>query len=175
MRREVLVVVLVVVAVFWAGASQASLVRSFSLQDLYREADLVVVGEVSCSSSFWNEAHDTIYTEHTIALERAAKGKPGDQVIVRLMGGTVDGKTLRVAGNAQVEKGERVLLVLRKAGGFHVVIGMSQGKWSVRQLDGVDHVWRGKSLNAQSRQPGEKPLEKLLDLMRRPGSRKPGE
>jgi len=149
-----------------SGAAEASLVRSFSLQELFKEADVVLVGKVVESVSFWNEAHDTIYTEHTVSVERAEKGSANDKVTVRLMGGTVDGKTLSVAGNARMEKGERVLLVLRKAGPFHVVVGMSQGKWSVRQVDGVDHVWRGERIEKQSRQPGERSLDGLLEVMR---------
>jgi hypothetical protein len=162
--------VLVVAGVLlWAGVAQGSLVHSFSLQQLFEEADLIVVGEVNGSVSFWNDAHDTIYTEFTVAVEKTVKGTAEGEVTVRLMGGTVDGKTLRVAGNAQMEKGERTLLVLRKSGSFYVVIGMSQGKWSVRKHEGVDCVWRGRTLGNGKRRPGERTLDELWIEMRKPG------
>jgi len=157
-----------------ALSAGASVVRSFSLQELYSTAQLVVVGEVTAQTVFWNEVHDTIYTEYTIKAERVVKGKAPAEIRLRLMGGSLDGKTLTVPGNARVEVGERVLLALRDQGAFQTLVGMSQGKWSVRQVDGGDRAWRGARLPvAEPLRDGEVLLDGLIDDMQRDTGRAP--
>jgi len=154
--------------------TRGSVVRPFTLQELYSTAELVVVGEVVGQTSFWNEAHDTIYTEYTIQVERVVKGRKPLELRLRLMGGSVDGQTLRVPGNAQVEVGERVLVALRDQGAFQTLVGMSQGKWSIRRLGGQDVAWRGARLPvAEPLRDGEVPLDDLLDDLQRDAGRTP--
>ncbi len=159
---------LLVLLVLLAPEAAATTVRSFSLHQLFREADHVVVGKVVSQRSFWNEAHDTIYTDYTVAIEATEKGAKVDSLTVRLMGGTVGEMSLSVSGNAVLDKGERVLLVLRDQVEFHTLVGMSQGKWNVRCVDGVDVVHRGPAPKGKhlfpARQP--KPLGELLELLR---------
>jgi len=131
MRVLPLTVAVVAVAVgFWDGAL-ASHIRHFSLAQLGREAQLIVVGELVAADSFWDESHETIYTDYLLAVERTAKGCRRDFVTVRLMGGTIDGKTLTVHGNPSLAVGERVVLALRDQGDFATLVGMAQGKWTV--------------------------------------------
>jgi hypothetical protein len=159
---------LLVLLVLLAPEAAATTLRSFSLHQLFRAADHVVVGEVVSQRSFWNEAHDTIYTDFTVAVEVAEKGTKVDSVTVRLMGGTVGDTHLSISGNASLAEGERVLLVLREQGDFCTLVGMSQGKWNVRQVDGIDVVHRGPAPKGKdlfpARQP--KPLSELLKQLR---------
>ena len=164
MRRTAIVLALLALGLN-AGAASASLVKTFSLPGLFRAADNVVVGLVVESTSFWNDAHDTIYTHHTIKVERVIKGTHIDQLVVRQMGGIVGETRLSIAGNASLAQDERVLLVLRDNGGFHTLVGMAQGKWSVRELDGVDHAVRGPAAAQPDRLDGELPLSKLLQKL----------
>ena len=145
------------------GFAEATLIRAFSLQELHRTADEVVTGTVTAADCFLYEAHDTIYTEYTVVVESTLKGEGGKTLVVRLMGGTVGDRELVVAGNATLEPGERVLLFLRTNGAFHTVVGMSQGKWTVRRHGGISHVFRGPALGDLPRQEGEIPLMELLD------------
>jgi hypothetical protein len=138
------------------------MVRAFSLQDLYREADGVVLGTVESSRSFWNDAHDTIYTEYEVAVDRTVKGSEVKRVTVRLMGGRVADRELVVSGNPDIADRERLLLFLRDSGEFRTVVGMSQGKWSVRTLDGQELAWRGPQLGNVPKRDGEVPVEELL-------------
>ena len=149
----------------WAAPAEATLIRAFSLQELHRTADKVVTGTVTGANSFWNEAHDTIYTEYTVVVESTLKGAGGKTLSVRLMGGAVDDRELLVAGNAKLEVGEEVLLCLRTNVGFHTLVGMSQGKWTVRRHDGIDHAFRGPALGDVPRREGEIPLTELLEKM----------
>lgn len=146
--------------------AQASLVRGFSLQQLRSEAHRVVVGKVTAARSFWNEGKDKIYTEYTVEVQRVVKGEKVSKLTVRLMGGRVGERELTVSGNPSIDVGERVLLFLRDYDSFHAVVGMSQGKWSVRTLDGQDHVYRGPAQTSKDRQAGEIALEKLLEQTR---------
>ncbi len=149
-----------------AGTAHATLIRPFSLQQLFREADLVVVGTVTSHHSFWNEARDTIYTEYQVAVERTEKGTARETLTVRLMGGRVGETELKIAGNPRLETGERVLLVLRDQGEFQTLVGLAQGKWSVRRLDGTDLASRGSRLTTPAREQAERPLDELLREMR---------
>lgn len=146
-----------------ASPAQGSWVKSYSLDALYREADLVVRGAVIDSTSFWNDEHDRIYTEYEIAPSHLFKGQSSTPIRVRLMGGIVGDKELIISGNPTITKGEDVLLFLRSVPNFYVVVGMSQGKWSVRDIDGTPHVFRGKSQGALEKADGEIPLERLLE------------
>jgi hypothetical protein len=159
---------LLVLLVLLVPEAAATTVRSFSLPQLFREADHVVVGKVVGQRSFWNEAHDTIYTDFTVAVEATEKGAQVENVTVRLMGGTVGATRLSISGNASLKEGERVLLVLRDQGDFHTLVGMSQGKWNVRRVEGIDVVQRGPAPAGtdlfSTRQP--KPLSELLKQLR---------
>ena len=161
MKNLSLSILLVIVL---AVPASATLVRGFSLQELRRESHCVVLGEVTESRSFWNQAGDVIYTEYGVDVERVVKGKASDRVVVRLMGGRVGDRELVISGNPSIAVGERVLLFLRDYELFHTVVGMSQGKWSVRRLDGCDHVYRGPAQKARPRQEGEIPLGQLLEM-----------
>jgi hypothetical protein len=156
---------LVFVLLLAAGPVRGSVVRAFSLADLYREAHRIVLGAVEDSSAAWDEAHETIYTTHTLRVERVVKGEAVSVLRVRQMGGRVGDRELTVAGNARIKPGERVLLVLRENPGFYTLVGMSQGKWSVRKIDGKDHAFRGAALGDLPKQEGEVPLEDLLERM----------
>ncbi len=144
-----------------APMAQASTVRGFSLPQILAQADTVVVGKVVSQRSFWNEAHDTIYTEFTITVESMAKGHHRPTVVLRLMGGAVGGVRLAVAGNPSLDVGERVLLATRDQGEFQTLVGMAQGKWSVRKIDGADYVSRSGLATRD-----DLPLDDLLRRMR---------
>lgn len=158
---------LLVLSVLLAPAAMATTVRSFTLPNLFREADLVAMGEVTGERSFWNAARDTIYTEYTVSVESVKKGATVATVNVRLMGGTVGQTSLTIAGNAALATGERVLLFLRDQGSYHTLVGMAQGKWTVRRVRGTDLVRRGSSVVGPEAppQPGEKPLSELLERL----------
>lgn|GEM_PF-4104553 len=151
--------------------SQSAIVRGFSLQELAREAHNVVIGTVEGARSFYNDDGSVIYTHYTVEVERSVKGLAPAIIEVRLMGGSVGDRELIVAGNPRIENGERVLLFLRDQLDFYTLVGMSQGKWSVREFDGRTMAFRGSVPQPPSvPQPipslleGELPLSELLKL-----------
>ncbi|RMG15966.1 MAG: hypothetical protein D6729_11590 [Deltaproteobacteria bacterium] len=83
------------------------------------------------------------YTHTTLIVERSLKGtrKAGEAVVVRQMGGTLDGKTLTVPGDARFEVGERVVVFLadREPGTgvlFLTALGQSKLHVAGRARDG---------------------------------------
>jgi len=164
MRRFVLVTGALVVALS-SWQARGSLVRGFTLEQLGREAESVVLGRVTRSESFWNESREKIYTHHHIRVERTFKGPAGDLVTVRQMGGTVGDTTLTIAGDARLAPDERVLLVLRNHDGFSTLVGMAQGKWTVRRMEGLDHAFRGPPPDDTTRPESGLPLAELLEKM----------
>lgn len=144
----------------WASGS---VIRAYSLDELADEADVVVTGLVVASNSFWNEDKSVIYTHYTISVNRSFKEDLGSTIVVRVMGGVVDGRELLVSGNARLQEGEQVLLFLRNHGEYSTIIGMSQGKFSLREVNRDTLVWRGPALEAGvARQAGEVTLPEFL-------------
>ena len=145
-------------------AARATTVRSFTIPALAREADRIVLGTIGNARTFWNSDHDTIYTEYDITVERMIKGAATKVLTVRLMGGRIGDVKLSIDGNAWLEPKERVLVVVRDQESYSTLVGMSQGKWSIRTIDGVEYAFRGKPRTSPAREDGEIPL---LDLLKK--------
>lgn len=142
--------------------TQAFMIKQFSLPDLGREAHTVVLGRVVGYRSFYSDDHSVIYTHYTVEVETTFKGLAPDLIEVRLMGGVVGDRELVISGNPSLQNGERVLLFLRDYVDFYTVVGMHQGKWSVRQQQGRDWAFRGPAPTESSSLEGETPLEGVL-------------
>ena len=149
-------------------AAQATTVRSFTLPELATEADRIVLGTIGNVRTFWNNEHDTIYTEYDITVERMIKGTPATVLTVRLMGGRVGDVKLSIEGNGSMEPAERVLVVVRDQESYSTLVGMSQGKWSIRTIDGIEYAFRGRPRTSPAREDGEIPLSDLLKKLSLP-------
>jgi hypothetical protein len=129
-------------AVAWATTASATSMMPLDLKALMSRADRVVLGTVVSSESRWTSAHDAIYTESVVRVERAYKGvlKVGQTVTVRREGGSVDGIGMRVYGAAALDAGDEAVLFLEERAGATWVVGMSQGKWRVTLENGKKMV-----------------------------------
>jgi hypothetical protein len=129
-------------AAAWATSAGATSMMPLDLKALVSRADRVVLGTVVSSESRWTSAHDAIYTDAVVRVDRAYKGliKPGQTVSVRREGGSVDGIGMRVHGAAALEVGEEAVLFLEERAGATWVVGMSQGKWRVTLENGKKMV-----------------------------------
>ncbi len=155
---------LLVCALLDTSPAQALLIRNFSLTDLTREAHVVVLGQVVGSRSFYSDDHSVIYTHYTLDVQQSLKGLAPSLLEVRLMGGVVGDTELLISGNPYLQAGERVVLFLRDYGQFYTMVGMSQGKWSVRDIQGRPFAYRGTAPDQEGPLPGELPLDELLAL-----------
>ncbi len=130
MRRVLSILTLLLLA----GTAQATIVKSLNLEQMTKAADVIVVGEVLARTSAWNEEKTRIYTVTRIRVAEALKGSSGgDEIEVRQIGGTVDGLTQSIVGNAKLKEGEEVVLFLDQDERlpYHYVVGMAQGKFSI--------------------------------------------
>ncbi|MDF1561413.1 MAG: hypothetical protein P1V51_00115 [Deltaproteobacteria bacterium] len=99
------------------------------------KSDLVVLAKVQSQEVVRGEGGRP-YTHTTLVVERALKGakKKGERVVIRQMGGTLDGKTLKIPGDAAFEDGERVVVFLadREPGkGVVFLTALAQSKLAV--------------------------------------------
>jgi hypothetical protein len=103
-----------------------------SVEDLTRQADTIVVGTVTQQQSAWDARHTAIHTDVTVAVERVLAGKPGDTVTLRVAGGVVGRMGMHTSNDAAFQNGERVLVFLDTTTVPSSVVGMQQGKFTVK-------------------------------------------
>jgi len=104
-----------------------------------REANLVVRGTIGETWSAWDDAHEVIFTYATVRVNRYFGETTGpDTVIIREVGGTVDGYTQEAIGFPVIRRGENVVLMLSRweDGADYRIHAFNQGKYLVRQRDG---------------------------------------
>ena len=84
-----------------------------SFDQVARDASYVVRGSVVDTWSAWNDTHDVIFTYATIRVSRYFGERAGpDTLLVREVGGTVDGYTQEAIGFPAIRRGEQVVLFL---------------------------------------------------------------
>ena len=103
-----------------------------SVEDLSRQADTIVVGTVTQQQSAWDAQHTAIHTDVTVAVERVLAGTPGDTVTLRVAGGIVEGIGMSTSNDAVFQDGERVIVFLDTTAFPGRVVGMQQGKFTVK-------------------------------------------
>ena len=137
-RRLTLVTSLVVglVALVGMHAARATTMVPLDLKALTQRADRVVYATVESTESHWTKDHDAIYTDVRLRVQRVYKGavKPGDQMVVRREGGTVDGVGMHVFGAPGFTPGEELVAFVEQRGSSSWVVGMAQGKLRVTTM-----------------------------------------
>ncbi|MBI5501398.1 MAG: hypothetical protein HY907_14225 [Deltaproteobacteria bacterium] len=116
-----------------APDAAGSIVRALSLTQLVEQSDSVVLATVESASSAWLDGR--IVTDSVVVVgEGLAGAAGGERMVVRTLGGEVDGIGQKVFGEPQLRWGERYLLFLEEypAGGgpssaIFRAVGMSQG------------------------------------------------
>ena len=77
------------------------------------ESRYIVRGTIGQTWSAWDDAHEVIYTYATIRVNRYFGETTGpDTLLVREVGGTVDGYTMEAIGFPAIRSGEDVVLML---------------------------------------------------------------
>ncbi len=116
-----------------APTAAATLVRGFSLHELVRAGHSAVRGEVIGAEVVWDAAWGNVYTHTFVRVDEVLSGaeRVGDVVVVRQLGGLLDGVEQRVVGTADLPLGAEVVVFARSDGAFHYLVGMAQGAWRV--------------------------------------------
>ena len=142
MRRIALLLVLTIPAMLWATT-----VIPMDVEKLTAVSTHIVEGRALDSTSQWNSEHTLIFTYTRFQVTRALKGEAPATIVVRQLGGTVDGISQRVAGVRPWRAGEEALLFLQPStipDGALVVTGLMQGNFLLRRSpQGVTYVSNG--------------------------------
>ena len=135
MKKPLLLSLLVSVCLICTGQSSATTLIAKNFEDLTREADLIFAGTVTDIHSDWaNDEESDIYTYVTFADLEIISGEHTESfIIIRLSGGTHDGRTVIFLGMPEFELGDRDLIFL--SGNFVEmcpIVGWGQGYFQVK-------------------------------------------
>ncbi len=180
-RVSIGLLALAVAVVSWTTA-RASLILALDLPALVGRADRIGVVDVVAVRASWNTRHDRIVTTIELAVVDGWKGDlaPGTRLTILQPGGTVGDVTTTVDGMPRFAPGERALVFLHGPPERATVVGLTQGKrtlrrdartgrWMVRAPDraGADFVRpRAAAGTAPIFDPRERPLEELRAQVR---------
>src|SRR5688500_17554156 len=112
MNRRSLSLVALLLIVSAMPLSAAQFVEQ-AFDQVARDARYVVRGSVINTWSAWDDTHEVIYTYATVRVSRYFGEIAGpDTLVVREVGGTVDGYTQEAIGFPAIRRGEQVVLLL---------------------------------------------------------------
>jgi hypothetical protein len=117
----------------------ASMVQAMDLAELVEESELVAVTRVMGQQVSYDD-RGRIVTDVQMQVEETQKGNvaPGASVVVRRLGGEIDGVAMRIEGEPAFENGELVLLFGKDPQHRALLrpVGMSQGAMRIFERDG---------------------------------------
>jgi len=118
------------------------------------ESEYVVRGTIGQSWSAWDDAHEVIFTYATVNVSRYFGDVAGPQtLLIREVGGTVDGYTQEAIGFPVIRSGEDVVLLLSKweDGADFRIHAFNQGKYIVRNRGGREVIMADPSRQGEGR------------------------
>ena len=133
-HTELLTLVLLIGVSLFPDLGRTAMIK-LSLEQLATEANIIVLGTITSQTSAWDAQHTAIYTDVTVAVEEVIKGSPGRKVTFRIAGGIVGEIGMRTSNDPVFQDGERMIVFLNTQSVPTRVVGLHQGKYTVR--DGV--------------------------------------
>jgi hypothetical protein len=143
MHRRSLSFIVTLALVLAAVPLSASQFIDVPFDRVAREATLVVRGTIDNTWSAWDDAHEIIYTYATVKVSRYFGDTNGPATLmVREVGGTVDGYTQEAIGFPAIRSGEEVVLMLSKweDSADLRIHAFNQGKYMVRNRAGREVI-----------------------------------
>ncbi len=132
LRRAMNVMPVLLIAGILIGlgsSAWATTVLGLNWQEMVERSSIIVTGTVVESHSHWNADKTKIYTTSAVEVSEVLKGQAGKTVLIRQLGGEVDGVGARLLGAPKYEAGEDVVVFLEsRPDGAFVTVGLSQGK-----------------------------------------------
>ncbi|MGE0784799.1 MAG: hypothetical protein AB7S26_03850 [Sandaracinaceae bacterium] len=174
--------VAVAIVALVASHAEATVLVDVSLEDMARDADVIVVGRVIRSEA--QLVLDPVrgadpHTLTTVQVSEWIVGPGGATVVVDELGGEVAGQGLAIAGTARYEPGQEVVLFLERAGTRLRTYGMALGRFEIRRgvggapdsafrdLHGVAFAtWQGGRMELEERAEPAVSLDTFLAYVR---------
>jgi len=107
-----------------------------NFDELVSRAQVIFEGEVTGLQSQWigEGAEHRIVTFVTFKVVDALKGNPGENYSIRMLGGTVDGRTMEVTDAPKFKVGDHdVLFVENNGRQFIPLVGIQHGRFRVQK------------------------------------------
>lgn len=112
-----------------SSVSSGMLIK-MEISDLTAKAELIIIGTVE-DLTYQRDTGGNIFTLVTVSVEQILKGEAGENIVIRVPGGTVDGQTLISEDAPEFKPGERVVLFLQQHEATYSVLGGFQGKFTI--------------------------------------------
>src|ERR1700754_1024362 len=97
-------------------SARATSVVMLTDEELTQSSRVIVSGTVRTVFSAWNDEHNIIYTYVEVRPDRFLKGNLNTKrIVLKQLGGMVGASGMRIDGQPQFERGQRVLLFLSAA------------------------------------------------------------
>ncbi|VVB55941.1 Uncharacterised protein [uncultured archaeon] len=139
--------VLLLFILFAATPVVSALMVKMSVEDLTKEADVIVIGDIKDVESRWSQERTPINTYVMLSVENYIKGGEGQETLTIItQGGSKWGFTVWVEDAPDFTKNEKVLVFLKKAGREFSVAGWAQGKYIVENEEVLDRSGEKVSL-----------------------------
>jgi hypothetical protein len=161
--RSLLPLAVLALVVATTSLAHATVVVPLTLADQVDRADLVVRARVGSMHSAFVPERGAILTWTELEVTDAIQGQGPSTLVLRQMGGTADGQTMLVPGDAHLRPGDDVVLFLRTdtAGSGDVfLVALAQSAWFVngqqaqRDLSQLTFAVLGGPDGAQLSEPG---------------------
>ena len=138
--------VLLLFILFAATPVVSALMVKMSVEDLTKEADVIIIGNIKEVESRLNFWRTEVHTYSTVSVEKYIKGiGPGTLTIIT-EGGNAGDSGVWVEDTPVFTKNENVLVFLKKAGREFSVAGWAQGKYIVENEEVLDRSGEKVSL-----------------------------
>jgi hypothetical protein len=161
---------------FVTTPATAAVVVPLSREALVAESDLVVRATVLGRKSGWNAERTQIQTWTTLRVDEYLKGQGSREIVLRQLGGEVDGLVTEISGDGHVLPGEQAVLFLRRGDGVVFLTALAQAVYLVttkgdgvataqRDLAGLSFArWVGGRM--QTVEAAREPAEPVAELVR---------
>ncbi|MBI3071095.1 MAG: hypothetical protein HYY84_03105 [Deltaproteobacteria bacterium] len=122
--------ILIAIAAPW-GSARGAVMVPLDLKQLIVGAERIVHGKVIATEMYWLGGR--IVTDAKVLVDKTMKGSVEKLIVVRRLGGVVDGIGQKTWGSATLDLGEEIFVFLeqRNQSGVWHPVGMAQGKFSV--------------------------------------------
>ena len=132
--RLALVAAVATAAIAAVAPARASLIVALDTPAMVAGADTIAVVDVASVRAAWDARHERIVTTVELIVVESWKGAaaPAARVVVAQPGGTVGDITMTVLGMPRFSPGERALVFLHGAPERASVVGLAQGKRTMR-------------------------------------------
>src|SRR6476646_7367697 len=148
-------------------AANATTVIPPNFDELVGRAQIIFEGEVTALQSQWigEGTEHRIVTFVTFKVDDTLKGDPGASYSIRMLGGTVDGRTMEVTDAPKFQVGDHDLLFVENNGSqFIPLVGISHGRFNIQKdeslltgenqpLADVGQLGKDETTMARSRPP----------------------